>query len=143
MWTDFDHRLTAALGLFRFAGGGASVSRGGREGGGSPLRCLERDGDGADGGGQSARKGKSKSGRGLEAAEGAWLRRPRPSLLFAEPNRAGADFSLPGISFSVANVHVHHRFQGRQGLPVDGTRLGEKETRDFYRFDSPLHRRRR
>lgn len=35
MWTDFDHRLTAALGLFRFAGGGASVSRGGGKGEGA------------------------------------------------------------------------------------------------------------
>lgn len=66
-----------------------------------------------------------------------------PPLSPLRGTEAGADFSLPGISFSVANVHVHHRFQGRQGLPVDGTRLGEKETRDFYRFDSPLHRRRR
>lgn len=42
---------------------------------------------------------------------------PRSSLHGTEVNRTRADFSLPGISFSVANVHVHHRFRGRQGLP--------------------------
>lgn len=128
---------------------GRGVARGG-EGGRLARFVAWKETVSVGGGGIGAReRGNPKVGEASRRQKGRGFggpAHPPGGRARRSPLRGtGADFSPPGISFSSLQMCTSTQFQGRQGSPVDGIRLGggrEREER-FYRFDSPLHRRRR